>query len=110
MTLLFAHRKGLVFGKIGDQPTPVWEDIVLSGNTALTLTNAKADGLNYVKLFGECEQSAENLATVTANGKCEQTGTPTSITPIPITCNKPPAFPRNPRGRLGFTGPSQGEG
>lgn len=87
MTLLFAHRKGLVFGKIGDQPTPVWEDIVLSGNTALTLTNAKADGLNYVELFGECEQSAENLATVTANGKCEQTGTPTPTTPIPITCN-----------------------
>lgn len=36
--------------------TPSWQNIVLSGNTALTLTNALANGLNYVKLFGGTEQ------------------------------------------------------
>lgn len=64
-----------------------WQDIIISGNTALTLVNAKADGLNYLKLFGGCEQTAENLTSVTANGKCEQTGTPTPSNPISITCN-----------------------
>ena len=33
-----------------------WTDIILHGNTALTLVNAKANGLNYLKLFGGTEQ------------------------------------------------------
>jgi hypothetical protein len=33
-----------------------WTDIILKGNTALTLVNAKANGLNYLKLFGGTEQ------------------------------------------------------
>jgi hypothetical protein len=36
--------------------SPSWQDIILSGNTALTLTNALANGLNYLKLFGGTEQ------------------------------------------------------
>ena len=34
---------------------------------------------------------------------------PVSIGPA-VTRAQPPAFPRNPRGRLGFPGPTQGEG
>ena len=33
-----------------------YQDIVLSGNGSLTLTNAKANSLNYLKLYGGCEQ------------------------------------------------------
>lgn len=46
---------------VGTAPQPSWQDIILSGNTALTLTNALANGLNYVKLFGGTEQ--RNLPT-----------------------------------------------
>ena len=53
-TLQF-YRKGFALaGTGGSQPD--WRDIILSGNTALTLVNSKANGLNYVKLFGACEQ------------------------------------------------------
>lgn len=52
-TLQF-YKKGFNLGDTGSQPS--WQDIILSGNTALTLTNALADGLNYVKLFGGTEQ------------------------------------------------------
>ena len=45
----------LKLGGGGSQPS--WQDIIISGNTALTLVNAKANGLNYLKLFGGCEQS-----------------------------------------------------
>ena len=65
------YRKGFSLG--GDNYTPTWQDVVLSGIGALTLVNAKADSLEYLKLFGGCEQSAENLATVTAEGKTVQT-------------------------------------
>lgn len=51
-TLIF-YKRGF---ELGGAPEPTWQDVILSGNTALTLVNAKADGLNYVKLFGECEQ------------------------------------------------------
>ncbi len=47
------YKRGFV---LGNGATPEWRDIILSGNTALTLVNAKADGLNYLKLFGKCEQ------------------------------------------------------
>ncbi|MBQ2175343.1 MAG: hypothetical protein II453_09850, partial [Alphaproteobacteria bacterium] len=33
-----------------------WTDIILKGNTALTLTNCKQNGLNAVRLFGNAEQ------------------------------------------------------
>ena len=59
----------LKIGVGGD--TPSWQDIVLSGNGSLTLTNAKANGINYVKLFGACEQD----------------GTPTPTVPVDIVCN-----------------------
>jgi hypothetical protein len=55
----------------GGGSSPSWQDIVLSGNGSLTLTNAKANGLNYLKLFGDCEQ----------------TGTPTPTVPVDIVCN-----------------------
>jgi hypothetical protein len=41
---------------VGTGVSPSWQDIILSGNTALTLVNAKEDGLNYLKLFGGTEQ------------------------------------------------------
>ena len=47
------------FSKIlnfGSGVLPTWQDIVLSGVNSLNLLNAKADGLNYVKLFGKCEK------------------------------------------------------
>ena len=47
-------RRGFNLG--GGGSTPEWQDIILSGNTALTLVNAKANGLNYLKLFGGTEQ------------------------------------------------------
>ena len=40
----------------GAASQPSWIDIILKGNTALSLVNAKADGLNYLKLFGGTEQ------------------------------------------------------
>lgn len=46
-------RRGFV---LGGSTSPSWQDIILSGTTALTLTNALANGLNYLKLFGKCEQ------------------------------------------------------
>lgn len=68
-TLQF-YKKGFVLHDNGGE-TPSWQDIILSGNTALTLVNAKANGLNYVKLFGACEQN----------------GTPTPDSPVDIVCN-----------------------
>lgn len=35
---------------------PSWKDVILSGVSPLTLTNIKADGLNYLKLFGGTKQ------------------------------------------------------
>ena len=55
----------------GGGSSPSWQDIILSGNGSLTLTNAKANGLNYLKLFGACEQD----------------GTPTPTVPVDIVCN-----------------------
>ena len=40
--------------RIGGGTSPSWRDIVVSGTGAVTLTNSLADGLNYVKLKGEC--------------------------------------------------------
>ena len=48
------YKRGFKLGGGGSEPT--WQDIIISGNTALTLVNAKANGLNYLKLFGGCEQ------------------------------------------------------
>ena len=47
------YRRGF---ELSGGSTPSYQDIVLSGVGALTLSNALADGLNYVKLFGACEQ------------------------------------------------------
>jgi hypothetical protein len=66
-TLQFYKRGFSING--GGQPS--WQDVILSGNTALTLVNSKANGLNYLKLFGGIEQ----------------TGTPTPTTPIDIISN-----------------------
>lgn len=52
-TLQF-YKRG--FNLSGNGEPPSWQDIILSGNTALTLTNALANSLNYLKLFGGTEQ------------------------------------------------------
>lgn len=67
--LQFFRRGFLLNGTAGSGPS--WQDIVLSGNGSLTLTNAKANGINYLKLFGGTEQ----------------TGTPTPTVPVDIVCN-----------------------
>lgn len=67
--LQFFRRGFLLNGTAGSGPS--WQDIVLSGNGSLSLTNAKANGLNYLKLFGGTEQS----------------GTPTPTSPIDIVSN-----------------------
>lgn len=36
--------------------SPEWQDITVSGENKLNLVNAKAYGLNYLKLFGKCTQ------------------------------------------------------
>lgn len=62
---------------------PSWIDIILKGNTALTLVNAKEDGLNYLKLFGGTELSPETyLDTVTLSGGCEQRNLPVGYTQV----------------------------
>ena len=43
--------KSFVIGGAVNEPT--WQDVVISGVGALTLVNAKADSLEYLKLFGE---------------------------------------------------------
>lgn len=55
--------------KIGGGTSPSYIDIIISGTTSVTLTSAI--GLNYVKLFGGCEQN----------------GTPTPDAPIDIVSN-----------------------
>lgn len=58
--------------KIGGQgSTPTYIDVILSGINSLSLASAKANGLNYVKLFGGTEQ----------------TGTPTPDNKIDVKCN-----------------------
>ena len=57
--------------RLGGSSGSDWQDIILSGNGSLTLTNAKSNGLNYLKLFGGCEQN----------------GTPTPTVPVDIVCN-----------------------
>lgn len=63
------YKRGFVLG--GSGQTPSWRDVILSGNTALTLVNSKTNGLNYVKLFGATEQN----------------GTPSPDTPVDIVSN-----------------------
>lgn len=75
------YRKGFALAGTGGSPS--WRDVVLSGLTALTLVNAKADGLNYLKLFGDTEQLPETyLDTVTLSGGCEQRNLPSEYTQV----------------------------
>ena len=61
----------------GAASQPSYIDIILKGNTALTLINSKEDGLNYLTLFGNTELlSQEYLDTVTLSGGCEQRNLP----------------------------------
>lgn len=48
-------RKFVLNGSDGVEPTYI--DVILSGVSPLTLTRAKANGLNYVKVFGATEQT-----------------------------------------------------
>lgn len=57
------YRKGFILNGSGGS-SPSWKDIILHGNTALTLVNAKVNGLNYLKLFGGCEQSGTPVIIV----------------------------------------------
>ena len=51
-TLQF-YKRGF---NLGGSSQPTWQDVILHGTTALTLVNAKADSLEYLKLFGGTEQ------------------------------------------------------
>lgn len=69
----FKFSKILKIGGGGD--TPSWVDIVVTGTGSVTLANAKADGLNYVKLFGACEQKNvpngyKELVGISMNNNC----------------------------------------
>ena len=73
------YRRGFNLGGSGSQPS--WKDVILHGNTALTLVNSKANGLNYLKLFGGTELLPETyIDSVTAEGKCVQTNVPKEYT------------------------------
>ena len=73
-------KKGFV---LGGSVSPTWQDIILHGNTALTLVNAKAESLEYLKLFGGTEQLPETyLDTVTLSGGCEQRNLPSGFTQV----------------------------
>lgn len=62
------YKKGF---RIGGKATPDWREVTLSGVGALTLTNALANSLLSLKLFGGTEQN----------------GTPTPDNPMDIVCN-----------------------
>ena len=88
-TLQF-YKRGFELNGGGESPS--WQDIILSGTTALTLTNALANSLNYVKLFGKCEQrnlpsGHQQLESLTSDGNAYiDTGfKPTNKTKIDIT-------------------------
>lgn len=67
----------------GASSQPSWIDVILKGNTALTLVNAKQNGLNYLKLFGNTELLPETyIDSVTAEGKCEQRNLPVGYTQL----------------------------
>lgn len=84
-TLQF-YKKGFELGS--GKVAPVWRDVIVSGNNYVNLVNAKANGLNYVKLFGATENVPETyLDTVTLSGGCTQSSTPTPANPVPIVCN-----------------------
>lgn len=75
------YKRGFILGS--GKVSPSWRDIILSGNTALTLVNAKANGLNYLKLFGGTELlPQEYIDTVTLSGKCEQRNLPVGYTQV----------------------------
>ena len=64
------YKRGFRLGNSGGID---YKDVILSGNTALTLVNAKANGLNYLKLFGGTEQrllpdTYQLYTSVEANG------------------------------------------
>ena len=70
----------------GGKVSPTWQDVILSGNTALTLVNAKADSLNYLKLFGGTELLPETyLDTVTLDGATVQRNVPEGYTQTTYT-------------------------
>ena len=79
-TLQF-YKRGFSLGS--GTVTPDWRDIVISGNTALTLVNAKEDGLNYVKLFGKTVQNTDTyIESVTLSGATSQTNLPEGHTQL----------------------------
>lgn len=102
--LQFFRRGFILNGTGGSEPS--WKDIILHGNTALTLVNSKANGLNYLKLFGGTELLPETyIDSVTLDGKCEQNGTPTPTNPVDIVCNNGTiSFPQSAVGTVTQTG------
>lgn len=99
------YKRGFILG--GGKVEPTWRDIIISGNTALTLVNAKADGLNYVKLFGECEQPAVDIiSTCTCNGTCVRTGSISMTNPSTLTINNG-VLGSNSSGSLTVTGTNE---
>ena len=71
------------FITIAGTSTPTYREVILSGVSPLALVNAKADGLNYLKLFGDTEQLPETyIDSVTADGKCIQRNLPEGYTQV----------------------------
>ena len=67
-------KQSFVLGGTGGS-TPTWQDITIHGVGALSLVNAKANSLEYLKLFGMCEQSAlpqgyTQLDSIHLDGNC----------------------------------------
>lgn len=48
------YEKGFEINSKIQEPT--WQDVTISGQMSLTLLNAKANSLSYLKAFGKCEQ------------------------------------------------------
>ncbi len=65
-----------------------YEEVIVRGVAPLSLPNAIADGLQYLKAFGGTEFIPQiYIDTVTAEGKCAQASTPTPSSPVDIVCN-----------------------
>lgn len=69
--VLDAKQDNLTAGTDLEIVTESGETITVSGNGSVTLNNAEANSLNYVKLFGTCIQNS----------------TPTPTNPVDIICN-----------------------
>lgn len=74
------YRKGFY---LSGGYSPSYQDVTIAGQMSLTLLNAKANGLNYLKAFGKAINAPEEyIDSVTAEGKCEQRRLPEGYTEL----------------------------